>query len=198
MNLFNLFRRKKVVPQPENAWPGHEEFCRQVDFAVQLFELDPNTPEIQELKDAYDVLSTGLGPGMMWYIRKLNPNETVSVSDNGHIYIREELFGRVLKLWTIIRHHTRDTKLTMFVANGSGFHAHSAYGQRITAGGIPINPRRMADGGERYHYACELIREFTGIELDWRDHIGRTKTITVTLQDDGSWKVELDQLEPVG
>jgi hypothetical protein len=173
-------------------------FARQVDFAVALFKLDPTLPEIGWLKANYGELSNPQTPVMppMYYLSRLNPHYTVYTRPDGEIYVAEDPINyRLLSIGSVIRHHVPhlDEQLAKVVADGQGFHLYSRFHDRkmATAGGVPINPNRMADPGNRYQYACALIEEFTGQQLDWRKHVGQTRVITVT-RDGDSWLVDIE------
>lgn len=190
--------RSSPPPEPTPQWPSEEVFARQVDFAVALFKLDPTLPEIGWLKNNYAALSNPQTLVMppLYYLSRLNPHYTVYIRPDGEVYVAEDPIGyRLLNIGSVIRHHVPhlEEQLVRVVADGQGFHLYSQFHDRklATAGGVAINPNRLADPGNRYHYACALIEEFTGTQLNWRDHVGRTKTITVT-RDGDTWLVDIE------
>jgi hypothetical protein len=188
------------VAQPRSQdWPNKEEFTRRVSFAVQLFELDPELPEIKQLKDDYDMLSTphpgNLSP--MDYLRRLNPNYTVYVRPDGEVFVAEDPAGsRILGVASIIRHHLKDLdqRLEEVAVDYRGLHLYGEPGMSrlATVGGLHIDPHRLADPGNRHERACQLIREFTGVELQWRPLVRHTRSILVTRDHDRSnWRVKI-------
>jgi hypothetical protein len=189
-----------VSPPSANgkAWPSRDVFIAQVNFAVALFRLDPSLSEIRWLKDNYNELANPQSVTMppMYYLERLNPHYTVYIRPDGEVYVAEDPIGfRILNISSVVRHHLPhiDAELAQVVADNRGLHFYSRFPRRklATAGGLPIDPHRMADPGNRYQYACALIEEFTGQKLDWRQHVGRTKTITVT-RDGDSWFVAIE------
>jgi hypothetical protein len=183
--------------QRNPRWPDQEEFIRQVDFAVKLYELDPNLPEVQALKDDYDRLSNVRSSRLSaaFYLRKLNPHRSVRIRPDGEVYIAEDPLGdRQLGVASLIRHHVPhvDSRLGRIIADDAGLHLLELPRRRplATVASLPIDPRRPADPGNRYQAICELILEFTGVPLRWRDHVGHTAVITVTRLD-GNWHTTL-------
>ncbi len=178
-------------------WPSKSVFIDKVDFAVELFRLDPSLPEIQLLKNSYDDLSVPHRGNMppMYYLRLLNPNHTVSVRPDGEVYIAEDPLGtRILDIGSIIRHHipNLDDKLEEIVVDNRGLHLYGEpnMSRLATVAGLHIDPYRLADPGNRYAYACKLITDFTGVELDWQTHVRHTRSIAVTRDVDHHWQAK--------
>lgn len=190
---------EQTTPRRSQDWPSKEEFIRRIGFAVQLFELDPELPEIQRLKDDYDRLSLPY-PGNMpplYYLRRLNPNYTVSVRPDGEVFIAEDpAHSRILSVAALIRHHLPDLdqRLEEVAVDYRGLHLYGEPGMSRLAsvGGLHIDPHRIAEPGNRHERACELIREFTGVELSWRPLVRHTRSIMVTRDHArGDWRVKI-------
>jgi|GEM_PF-3376189 len=183
--------------RPDAIWPGKQEFFDQVDFAVALFQINPQLPEIRELKASYDDLAVPHRSSMppLHYLRRLSPHYTVYIRPDGEVYVAEDPLGsRLLTIGSVIRHHipNLDEKLEEVVVDNRGLHLYGEPGMSrlATVGGLHIDPHRLADPGNRHQYACRLIAEFTGVELNWQAHVRHTRSIAVTRQND-RWHVKI-------
>lgn len=185
--------KKAQTFQPNQAMKA-EKFREYTDLLVELFHLDPELPEIADLKAHAQDLVAPYGAPLL-FLAMLNPDKGVHVRD-GVTILDEQMSGSLLQPWSIGRHHCAwiDQKLVKIVADNDGTHLFASddvdeYEMFRVSGGA-IDPRRFADPGDRYELACAIIEEFTSLEIDHTQHVGSTKSIIVTKAENGSWKVE--------
>lgn len=169
-------------------WREIRKFRQHVDFLVRFFNLDATLPEVWGLKrNAAKCVKHPQGD--MFYLQDLNPHKWVEHTAGG-IYVCERRVGpRVLALWTLARHHVRfiDEHLTKIVANqnGTALYASEPLRPAVVFEAGTINPDR--EPGDRYEIACAIIREFTGLELEFKKHVGVTQEIRVVKDEGGTW-----------
>jgi hypothetical protein len=178
-----------------------EKFREYTDFLVELYRLDPELPEIISLKKQAEELVSLDVPRPHYFLAMLNPDRDITDYEGVKV-LQERWFGHILQAWSLARHHCPrlDEELVKIVVDGQGAHLFMSYmreHQVFWVCGAAINPHRMADPGNRYEIACELIRELTGIEIDYREQVGHTRKITVTKDVDSAWQVEFDRVEAI-
>jgi hypothetical protein len=185
-------QRKLEKAQAEQIDREVEEFITEVDTRVRVFELNPELPEILELKrDARELRVGPMGDGMlrlclMW----LNPyREVTKVSD--HVTVHERWFGHVLQSWSLIEFHLERYEITAIDRIRVDEHGTRVYAGRSEVAcyeaGV-LRPGRLADPGNRVENATALVEHFTGIALDWPT-IHKFHWIK---DDEGSWNVVYD------
>lgn len=191
-------RKKTPAAQPASAMTA-EKFCEYVDFLVELYLLNPELPEIVTLKEEADqIVAMGM-PRPHYYLAMLNPKADIHERD-GVPVVLERWLGHVLRAWSLARHHCPDIdeELVKIIVDQSGAHLITNHYTRerevFWVLAAAINPHRLADPGNRYEIACELIRQFTGIHIDFVEHVGSTRSITVTRELGGNWQVEFDRV----
>jgi len=176
-----------------------EKFREYVEFLVDLYLLDPELPEVINLKEQADELVVLDVPRPHFFLAMLNPDRDIHDYE-GIKVLEERWFGHILQPWSLARHHCPrlDEELIKIVIDGQGAHLFISFMREhevFWVRGAAINPNRMADPGNRYANACELIRQLTGVEIDYREQVGLTRKITVTKDVDGVWQVEFDRVE---
>lgn len=187
-------RRRSMTPRMPAS-----KFCELVDVMVEIYRLDPDLPEIAELKNQAEEIVTLPAPRPHYFLAKLDPNQYITDFE-GIKVLEERMFGHVLHSWSLARHHCRrlDEDLVRICVDGQGAHlfvSHMREHEVFRVRGAAINPVRLSDPGNRYEVACELIRQFTGVEIDWREQVGTTRTINVTKSLDGTWGVEFERVK---
>ncbi|MBP7760173.1 hypothetical protein KA093_00045 [Candidatus Saccharibacteria bacterium] len=192
MNLSNLFKSRATREaeaserrQIARVW----ELCYKLDFLVDYFGWPADAAWIENAKRQAEEHLTAQGSITAW-LKDLNPNYTARYN-GGTVEIIELPFGgRIVPLADLIRWWANSLylgDLFKVVADDHGTRFEYGWGKVINARTGAIDPLRFADPGNRYRNACALIKEFTGVELNWRSHVGTTKNITVTKLDNGTW-----------
>ena len=179
-----------------------QKFCEYVDFLTDLYRLDPALPELAELKaEAEQIVGLDI-PSPQYFLAMLNPRDDIRDYD-GVAVLEERMFGHVLRPWSLARYDCprSDEELVRIVVDGQGAHRFEGSGmgdrEDFWVRGAAINSHRLADPGNRYEIACEIIREFTGLQLLYTELVGNTRTITVTKDQDGAWLLELDRVPTI-
>lgn len=171
-----------------------EQFRRDVDRKVTEYKLDPTLPEVIHLKDAAEEYAED--PMRNSVFRLLNPNDSVDIAEDGLVVLQERWFGLVLQPWSIARHHLRERieDVSKIVVNGAGLTLFIDSQAVFCARGSAIDPRRLNDPGNRYANAIRVIKELTEVNLDFDEHFGRSRTITLEKQSDGSWDTTSEKI----
>ena len=194
------FRKRTSSKQLTPAMTA-EKFCEYVNFLTDLYRLDPELQELARLKgQAEELVSLGV-PRPHYFLVMLNPDDNILVYEGIKI-LQERWFGHILEAWTIARHHCPrlDEDLVKIVVDSHGAHlftSHFREHEVFCVRGAAINPHRLADPGNRYQIGCEIIRQFTGVEIDFREHVGSTRAMVATKGLDGNWNIEFDRVSVV-
>jgi hypothetical protein len=178
------------VTQP--VWTA-ELFRDHVDLLGLVYDFDPMLPELVELKEnAAFIVDDPVKP--LRYLKALNPALAIMMIDRVPA-VKPRMFGPcVLKTWTVARSHVAylDDRVNLVVADALGVTLYEDSIPLITFPIAAIEPYRFDDDGVRYMNACAIIKEFTKLDLDWKDHIGRTARLIVTrTRDDWELTTEL-------
>jgi hypothetical protein len=205
-SLKNLWRRATGPrPLPElHQIPLHrldgsmsdEMFREFVDTIAQMFQLDPQLPELVELKaDAERIIKRKMhGPRLLQLLRELHPQRD---STDGRLIIPEVPLN-VLSPWSIARaafDGPLDDEINEIYADSEGVHLHHGMRALVTMQAGAINPKRFNDQGERYRNACTIIERFTGLQIDPTRHVGRTSVMRVVREPvTGEWRLETRSL----
>jgi hypothetical protein len=161
------------------AWITAWRFRARVNRLATKYGLDRQLDDLTSLKRrAKSIVKNGLDA---YYLSMLDPEQEVS-RDDGVVCVLERWFGYALHAFTLARHFVPklDERITMIVANGTGTHLYEGDHELVNFMAGAIHADRLADPGNRYENACLIIKEFTGIELDYRLHVGRTSKVTAT------------------
>lgn len=174
----------------------------EIDRKVALYELNPQLPEIIELKRyiqkaaANDDLFTLRLMGMQ--VDSIDPTDYCYRSDDGTFYMQERMFGGVLRWWTIIGYNypggeqTLRKQCTRIVVDGQGTYLYNATGDKLVY--YPMarcEPNRLNDTGERRANAVAVVNHYTGIEIS-AEELWQQYSAIVNQQPDGSWSLELN------
>lgn len=161
------------------------DFLRELHTLVKVHGLNPELPEIAEL--VQNAKEHARDPFAQVTLSKLNPWRHVNYID-GTVVIEDRSQGHVLEPWSLARHHVGilDDALDQVIADSDGVHLWRSDQRLVTIKAGTIDPTRRGDHGKRYKIACEVIQQFTGIELDWAEHVRKTAKIMVK-KSDGSW-----------
>jgi hypothetical protein len=194
------FRKKPQSNQSAQVMTA-KKFREYVDFLVELYLLDPVLPEIISLKEQAEELVSLDVPRPYYFLAMLNPAHDIHDYEGVKV-LEERQFGHILQAWSLARYHCPrlDEDLIKIVVDGQGAHLFISFMREhevFWVRGAAINPHRLADPGNRYEIACELIRQLTGIEINYREQVGLTRKITVTRDVDGVWQVEFDRVEVI-
>ncbi len=163
-----------------------EDFRRAVDVLVEAFRLDPELPEIVTLKAlAPRPRSTMANLGL----QDLNPYKNVRRDKNTLVIGGGSDYG--LRPLTLARYHIYklDSVVTDIFVDSQGAHLLREDHEMANIEEAAINPRLPETSGKRYRTACTIIRELTGLRLDWEEHHERTALIHVAKSKDDSWKL---------
>lgn len=186
-------------PQPAvDAAQLHEDqlladikaFMDEVDTRVKVFKLDPDLPEIIELKAQARVIVSG--PLTHVYLGFLNPYEWCSYG-GGRLVIHERWFGQVLMPWTLAEFHHRksllDRAITRIRIDKQGTHLYDRGGYEYVRyeGGV-LNPDRLCDPGNRVTNAALMVNHFTGLALT-KEELRPLYWAEFILDDDGQWQM---------
>lgn len=191
----NLFMTKAQRDRKEHEQRA-QRFCVMVDFVVKLFDYSVGEDWITQLK-AMAMELTERSDGSFW-LKMASPYYMVYPSES-EVFVAEMPFGsRTVPYAYLVKWWVDDKMmgdLVRIIVDNTGTALEYERGRIVIQTGA-IDPRRFGDPGNRYNNACVFIKHFTGVELDWREHYGKTSRITVARQDGGGWMVEVDQLQP--
>jgi hypothetical protein len=200
-----------ALPRARRSWHARAKrlefdkmvaaFIAEIDNRVRAFELNPELPEIIELKaQAREIMAQAVKHRMRLdnlVLHDLNPYNDV-VYTGSHLTIRERTFSHVLRSWSLVEFHigrwaSLDDYITRITVDRTGTHVFSHHMREVVnyhAG--KLDPHRLNDPGNRVENAIEFVKHFTGLDLNWQD-FWPMYWAEFTKGEDGTWQVEYDR-----
>jgi hypothetical protein len=157
-----------ALPRARRSWHARAKrlefdkmvaaFIAEIDNRVRAFELNPELPEIIELKaQAREIMAQAVKHRMRLdnlVLHDLNPYNDV-VYTGSHLTIRERTFSHVLRSWSLVEFHigrwaSLDDYITRITVDRTGTHVFSHHMREVVnyhAG--KLDPHRLNDPGNR-------------------------------------------------
>lgn len=136
-------------------------------------------------------------------LAELSPWWTVRYHHGFGLIIEESFCGRTVPLAKLIEWHLKSAHATehvdRIVANIHGLTYFVSDKQVLTVAGGAIRPGRLADPGNRYEIAGEMMKAFTGLEeIDWQRAFTSQVATMAAMRIDDTWHYNTSPLlEPV-
>lgn len=149
-----------------------EAFRDKVDMVAAMFRLDPDLPELIDLRHRAAELIESEEFFLLSLLRELQPDRDVLRNrKDGSVIVLERPYRRtVLHAWTVARIAVLelDERIVKIVANDAGTCLFDSYcNVLVRFQAAAIEPYRFASDGSRERNAAEIIRVFTGHQIDW-------------------------------
>jgi hypothetical protein len=147
------------------------EFLAELDDHIRVFRLDPELPEILDLKaNVRDIMVGQMSDFMHMWFFWINPYKDVTVMQGGELIIHERWLGHLLSPMSLVEFHLDKQRFARschrIVVDINGTRAYSDYGTLLVSyeAGV-LNPNRFADPGNRVNNAILFVEHFTGLKL---------------------------------
>ena len=164
-----------------------KEFRNEAERLIDGQKIDRQLPEIIELFENAE--RTVLDGHWRWSLRLLEDVHEQVKKDGDCIIVPEAMFGRVIHPVNLVRHMSPrfDTRLNRIIVNKRGMSLCDEETELAALGMCALDPWRFADDGSRLRNSTHSIEMLTGIEIEWRELIGKTK-LELRLDENG-WRI---------
>ena len=170
----------------EQCAAATEEFIARINAYIETYRLDPDLPELVELKNrAETIVRNDLKTGLNYrgvYLMRLDPYEYVQW-DNGVLVIFKGSETSVLLPWNLIRYHfnsdSLDSMIKQIIVDRDGVHIHDSYGRKLV-----YYPASASSNMPKL--AAQIVNSFTWLRVTPGD-LWKAESTTFTMTDCG-WK----------
>ena len=176
----------QAVVDTEQCAAATEEFIARINAYIETYRLDPDLPELVELKNrAETIVRNDLKTGLNYrgvYLMRLDPYEYVQW-DNGVLVIFKGSETSVLLPWNLIRYHfnsdSLDSMIKQIIVDRDGVHIHDSYGRKLV-----YYPASASSNMPKL--AAQIVNSFTWLRVTPGD-LWKAESTTFTMTDCG-WK----------
>lgn len=174
-----------------HRWPDYKTWVEWIDFTVRLFNLNPDLPEIRQLRQGHkQYKQRDMDPLLI--LKMLNPDVGVRKNIDGSIFIDSRVPGQLLKLESLVQHHLLYHRITMIEASNRSIMLYAPDGRLLAEiNGTAVDPAPHLDPNQCYRDAYRLLEALTGILLQSQEYFQRHQHLSFNRKEDGFWSLKV-------